>query len=104
MQVLDHAVVATDSDRVARVCRDLGAPVEMTSSDHPSGTDRIAAAEAVNRDAPDEPVEFRAGETRIWSGWSGHRLRDMTTHWKILVKQVNLIDYDQNLRTPSIVL
>ena len=33
-----------------------------------------------------------------------HRLRDMATHWKILVKQVNLIDYDQNLRNPSIVL
>ena len=49
-------------------------------------------------------VEFRAGETRIWGGWTGHRLRDATTHWKILVKQVNLIDCDQNLRNPSIVL
>ena len=49
-------------------------------------------------------VEFRAGETRIWAGWAGHRLRDATTHWRILVKQVNLIDYDQNLRNPSIVL
>ncbi len=48
-------------------------------------------------------VEFRAGETRSWAGWAGHRLRDMTTHWRILVKQVNLIDYDQNLRNPSIV-
>ncbi len=65
MQVLDHAVVATDSDRVARVCRDLGAPVEMTSSDHPSGTDRIAevAARRRYRDFPvianiqgDEPL------------------------------------------------
>lgn len=49
-------------------------------------------------------VEFRDGETRSWAGWAGHRLRDMTTHWRILVKQVNLIDYDQNLRNPSIVL
>lgn len=49
-------------------------------------------------------VEFRAGDTRIWAGWAAHRLRDMTTHWRILVKQVNLIDYDQNLRNPSIVL
>ena len=42
MSVLDHAVVATDSQEVAEVCRGLGAPVEMTSPDHPSGTDRVA--------------------------------------------------------------
>ncbi len=42
MSVLDHAVVATDSEEVARVCRALGAPVEMTSAEHPSGTDRVA--------------------------------------------------------------
>jgi 3-deoxy-manno-octulosonate cytidylyltransferase (CMP-KDO synthetase) len=42
MSILDHAVVATDSEEVADVCRALGAPVEMTSSDHPSGTDRVA--------------------------------------------------------------
>ena len=42
MSVLDHVVVATDSVAVADVCRSLGAPVEMTSPDHPSGTDRVA--------------------------------------------------------------
>ncbi len=43
---LDHAVVATDSEEVARVCRALGAPVEMTVADHPSGTDRVAEVAA----------------------------------------------------------
>lgn len=46
MSVLDHVLVATDSDEVAEVCRALGAPVEMTSPDHPSGTDRVAEVAA----------------------------------------------------------
>jgi len=49
MRILDHAVVATDSEEVAEVCRALGAPVEMTAVDHPSGTDRVA--EVVGRPA-----------------------------------------------------
>lgn len=42
MSVLDAAVVATDSEEVAEACRQMGAPVEMTDPEHPSGTDRIA--------------------------------------------------------------
>lgn len=49
MSVLDHVVVATDSEEVAEVCRGLGAPVEMTSPEHPSGTDRVA--EVAGRDS-----------------------------------------------------
>ncbi len=52
MRVLDHAVVATDSEEVAEVCVKLGAPVELTPSEHPSGTDRVAevAERAAYRD------------------------------------------------------
>ena len=49
MEVLDRVVVATDSDEVREVCEALGAPVEMTSPHHPSGTDRVA--EVANREA-----------------------------------------------------
>jgi len=57
MSVLDHAVVATDSEKVAEICVRLGAPVEMTLPDHPSGTDRVA--EVANR-AEYERFEFIA--------------------------------------------
>lgn len=48
--------------------------------------------------------EFWAEETRLWSGWCGHRLRRSKGGYEILVKQVNLIDCDRNLRNPSIIL
>lgn len=35
-------LVATDDERIARVCLDAGLDVEMTHEAHPSGTDRIA--------------------------------------------------------------
>jgi 3-deoxy-manno-octulosonate cytidylyltransferase (CMP-KDO synthetase) len=40
---LDHIVVATDSEEVAALCRSIGVPVELTSPDLPSGTDRVHA-------------------------------------------------------------
>ena len=49
-------------------------------------------------------TEFQAGDVRTYTGWSGHKLRDARTSFEILVKQVNLIDCDQNLRNPSIIL
>ena len=57
-------------------------------------------------------TEFQAGDKRIYTGWYGHQLRRVDGEaasgggeaWQILVKQVNMIDYDQNLRNPSIVL
>ena len=48
--------------------------------------------------------EFWGDETRVLTGWAGHRVvRDGET-WKIQAKQVNLIDCDQSIRNPSIVL
>jgi 3-deoxy-manno-octulosonate cytidylyltransferase (CMP-KDO synthetase) len=39
--LMDPVVVATDSGEVAEVCRARGVPVEMTSPDCPSGSDRV---------------------------------------------------------------
>lgn len=49
-------------------------------------------------------TEFQAGDYRTWAGWYAHRLRRAGAGWEIVVKQVNLINCDQNLRNPSITL
>ncbi|HVL34299.1 MAG TPA: aromatic-ring-hydroxylating dioxygenase subunit beta [Burkholderiales bacterium] len=48
--------------------------------------------------------EWRAGETHLWSGWCGQRLRLREGRYEIEVRQVNLIDCDQHLRNPSLIL
>jgi benzoate/toluate 1,2-dioxygenase beta subunit len=45
-------------------------------------------------------TEFRAGETRLIAAWCAHRLGG----GRIEVKQINLIDRDQSLRNPSVLL
>ncbi len=40
---LDHVLVATDSEEVVALCNRLGFPVELTSPDLASGTDRVHA-------------------------------------------------------------
>jgi benzoate/toluate 1,2-dioxygenase beta subunit len=44
------------------------------------------------------------GETRTLTGWTGHRFIERNGRWLIQCKQVNLLECDQPLRNPSIVL
>ena len=48
--------------------------------------------------------EFWGDETRILTGWAAHRVVVADGNWVIGAKQVNLIDCDQCLRNPSIIL
>jgi benzoate/toluate 1,2-dioxygenase beta subunit len=48
--------------------------------------------------------EFRVDGTRFLSGWCGHRFVRNAVGWQIRFRQVNLIDCDQNLRNPSIII
>ena len=48
-------IVATDSEQIADVCRTAGVDVEMTSTDHASGTDRVAEV-ARRREWPAERI------------------------------------------------
>jgi 3-deoxy-manno-octulosonate cytidylyltransferase (CMP-KDO synthetase) len=48
---LDRVLIATDSNEVADLCRQNGWPVQLTSPDLPSGTDRVrAVAEQIHAD------------------------------------------------------
>jgi 3-phenylpropionate/cinnamic acid dioxygenase small subunit len=49
-------------------------------------------------------TEFWDDETRLLSGWSGHRIVRDGSGWKIAAKQINLIECDQCIRNPSIIL
>jgi 3-phenylpropionate/cinnamic acid dioxygenase small subunit len=48
--------------------------------------------------------EFWDGEIRVLAGWAGHRFRKTDGVWKISAKQVNLLNCDQCIRNPSIIL
>lgn len=50
-----EVVIATDDERIARVGRELGADVQMTSAAHPSGTDRVAEV-AMRRGWADDSI------------------------------------------------
>ncbi|HUH13802.1 MAG TPA: 3-deoxy-manno-octulosonate cytidylyltransferase [Longimicrobiales bacterium] len=82
MPVFERVVVATDSDEVAAVCRAAGASVELTSTEHASGTERVAEVatrssyrgfDVVVNLQGDEPFvaeEALAGAARLAaSGW-----------------------------------
>lgn len=43
---LREVLVATDDERIADCCRSFGAPVVMTATHHPTGTDRLAEVAA----------------------------------------------------------
>jgi 3-deoxy-manno-octulosonate cytidylyltransferase (CMP-KDO synthetase) len=48
---LDSVLIATDSDEVAELCQSNGWPFQLTSSDLPSGTDRVhAVAQHIHAD------------------------------------------------------
>jgi benzoate/toluate 1,2-dioxygenase beta subunit len=48
--------------------------------------------------------ELLADDIRTLTGWAGHRFRKVDGVWLISAKQVNLLNCDQCIRNPSIIL
>lgn len=55
-------VVATDDERIVKVCEDADVDVVMTQADHPSGTDRIAEVARVKNWFPEDRIVGLQGD------------------------------------------
>jgi 3-deoxy-manno-octulosonate cytidylyltransferase (CMP-KDO synthetase) len=60
---LDALLIATDSPEIGEYCRQAGIPFQMTSPDHPSGTDRLV--EVMGREPADLYVNVQGDEPMI---------------------------------------
>jgi len=63
---LTNVIIATDDPRIYEEARNFGALVRMTSTDHPSGTDRVA--EVASADAAEWIVNVQGDEPLIDPG------------------------------------
>ncbi|QDZ19503.1 3-deoxy-manno-octulosonate cytidylyltransferase [Chloropicon primus] len=62
---LDRVIVATDDDRIAKVCKEHGAEVVMTSVDCPNGTERCNEAVSKLKESYDIVVNIQGDEPLI---------------------------------------
>jgi 3-deoxy-manno-octulosonate cytidylyltransferase (CMP-KDO synthetase) len=91
---LDHVVVATDAEEIAALCRANGWPVELTSPELPSGTDRVHAiaqripAKIYVNIQGDEPLLRPEHLTALLAPFSGPHV-DVTT-LKVLCTAENI--------------
>lgn len=82
----DKVVVATDSEKVAECVQDFGGAVEMTRSDHQTGTDRVAEVaerypdmDAIANVQGDQPFVTAEMLTQLVSPYIAGKRPDMTT-------------------------
>lgn len=84
--LVDRVIVATDDDRIFNACKEFGAEVEMTSTEHKSGSDRIAEVAkrhpeigyVINLQG-DEPLIEQANIERVIKGVLEDEKADIST-------------------------
>lgn len=60
--IADDVFVATDDESIAKICREYGTKVVMTSPTHPSGTDRLGEVAQLQGWLPDDIVINMQGD------------------------------------------
>ncbi len=97
---LDRVVIATDSDEVAELCRQNNWPVQLTSADLPSGTDRV---HAIAQQIPaDIYVNIQGDEPLLKPEHLTALLRPFT-HLQVEVSTLKVLCTPENIANPNAV-
>ena len=96
---IDRVIIATDDERIYNACKDFGAEVEMTSTEHKSGSDRIAEVAARHEEIGyiinlqgDEPLIEEANIELVRKGVVEDDTADIST----LVREIKDMDEVNN--------
>ena len=98
---LQHVVVATDDQRIADVVMEFGGDVVMTSTDHPSGTDRCLEALKQQEMDFDVVLNIQGDEPFISPGQIDLILSCFHAENTEIATLVKLIDEDEELWNPN---
>lgn len=97
--LVDRVIVATDDERIFNACKSFGAEVEMTSTEHKSGSDRIAEVASRHPEIGyiinlqgDEPLIEQANIELVIKGVLEDEKADIST----LLREINDEDEAQN--------
>jgi 3-deoxy-manno-octulosonate cytidylyltransferase (CMP-KDO synthetase) len=97
---LDRVIIATDSEEVANLCQQNNWPVQLTSSDLPSGTDRV---HAVAQQIPaDIYVNIQGDEPLLKPEHLTALLRPFT-HPQVEVSTLKVLCTPENIANPNAV-
>ncbi len=101
----DSVVIATDNAKVSKVAQSFGAKVFMTSSEHQSGTERIAEAALALDYAPDEiVVNVQADQPFILPQGIRQVAEDLEKHDNVKVSSIcERITHGEDLFNSSVV-
>lgn len=105
---LDQVIVATDDERIYTHVKGFNGEVVMTSSEHQSGTDRIAeAADKLNLDSTSIIINIQGDEPFISPDdikQVGECFTDESVQIATLIKKISDLETLTNPNTPKVVL
>jgi 3-deoxy-manno-octulosonate cytidylyltransferase (CMP-KDO synthetase) len=98
---LDRVLIATDSNEVAELCHRNQWPVQLTSPDLPSGTDRVHAV--ARQHHADIYVNIQGDEPLLKPQHLTALLRPFTQHHHVEVSTLKVLCTTENIANPNAV-